>query len=68
MPSDAVSVTLFPWQNVVGPSAAITGTSGAGCEVTTKGSEIEEQPFGCVPTDLVGTVDDYPDTLGRWVG
>src|SRR4051812_7192823 len=29
MPAGAVSVTLFPWQNVVGPPAVMTTTGGA---------------------------------------
>jgi hypothetical protein len=44
VPALAVSVTLPPAQNVVGPPAEIVAT-GAGFTVTVTGALVAEQPF-----------------------
>ena len=42
-PAGAVSVTLPPAQNVVGPLAVITGVAGAGFTVTVRGDDVPPQ-------------------------
>ena len=50
-PLDAVSVTLPPAQNVVGPPAVIVAV-GIGLTVTTVGAEVALQPFAFVTVTL----------------
>ena len=48
---DAVSVTLPPLQNVVGPEAVIVA-AGSGFAVTTAGDDVALQPFAFVTVTL----------------
>ena len=43
-----VSVTLPPWQKVVGPPAEIVGVAGNGFTVTTIGEDVAVQLFALV--------------------
>lgn len=44
----AVSVTLPPWQNVVGPEAVIVGAGGVGLTLTETGADDAEHPLALV--------------------
>ena len=50
-PLDAVSVTLQPWQNVVGPLGVIVAV-GLAFTVTTVGALVALQPFPLVAVTL----------------
>ena len=47
-----VSVTLPPWQKVVGPLALIVGTAGNGFTVTLVEAEVAEQLFAFLTVTL----------------
>jgi hypothetical protein len=47
-----VSVTLLPWQNVVGPEAVIVGADGRGFTFTVAGDDVAAQPFTSVTVTL----------------